>query len=98
MKKVDWSALRDDGVLVLLTAEEVSAGLDVKMADFRDTHALYYQPLRAWMGMSAAGVELGTGEPQLSDGLWLVRRDDALCSAHENMEPDVSRIALRRIG
>ena len=97
MKKVDWSALRDDGVLVLLTAEEVSDGLEMKMADFRDTHALYYQPLRAWIGMSRAGVELGTGDPQLSEGIWLIRRDDGLCAAHENMLPDVSRIALRRI-
>lgn len=98
VKPVDWSLLRQDGYLVLLTAEEVAAGLEMKMADFRDSHALFYPPLGAWLGMSTAGVELGSGDPQMVAGVWYVRRDEALCEANRNMEPDVERIVLRRVG
>ncbi len=98
MRPIDWDTLRTDGHLVALTAEEVADGLEVKMADFRDTHALFYSPLGAWLGMSKAGVELGTGEPEMVSGIWYVVRDDALCEANRNMSPDVERMILKRVG
>lgn len=98
VKTVNWDLVEDGDALVLVTAEEVVAGLEVKMADFRDTHALYYGPLRAWLGLSRVGLELGTETPRMERGLWYVRRDDALCAAHVDLEPDVSAISLRRIG
>lgn len=98
MKPYDWSLTRDDGELVLATAEEVAAGLDMKMADFRDTHALYYLPLRAWLGLSRAGIELGTATPRMERGTWIVRKDEALCAEHREIEPDLGLMVLRRIG
>ena len=98
MKRVDWRLMRDDGDLVLVTAEEVLAGLEVQTADFRDTHALYYGPLRAWVGLSRAGLELGTEGPRMEAGVWYVRRDDALCAANPGLSPDLSLMSLRRIG
>jgi hypothetical protein len=98
MKPFDWRLTRDDGELVLATAEEVMDGLDMKLADFRDTHALYYLPFRAWVGLSRSGIELGTGTPRMEGGLWYVRRDDVLCAANQEVEPDLSLMVLRRIG
>lgn len=98
MKPYDWRLTRDDGELVLATAEEVAEGLDMKLADFRDTHALYYLPLRAWVGLSRAGIELGTGTPRMERGLWLVRRDEALCAENRDVEPDLGLMILQRIG
>ena len=98
MKTVDWRLLRDDGDLVLVTAEEAMPGLEVKMADFRDTHGLYYSPLKAWMGISRVGVQLGTAVPRMERGLWYVARDEALCEANQDLEPRAEFIVLRRIG
>jgi hypothetical protein len=98
MRPYDWNLTRDDGELVLATAEEVVDGLDMKLADFRDTHALYYLPLRAWVGLSRFGVELGTEAPRMERGLWLVRRDEGLCAEHRDVEPDLNLMVLRRIG
>lgn len=95
---MNWSVLRDDGALVLATAEEVARGLDMKMADFRDTHALWYSPLSAWIGLSRRGVFLGTGQPSLVSGLWYVRRDEVLCARHRDLEPDVESVLLKKIG
>ncbi len=98
MKPVDWRLLKDDGDLILVTAEESHPGLEVKMADFRDTHGLYYLPLRAWMGLSRAGIQLGTSAPRMERGLWLVERDEVLCEANRDLEPESGSIVLRRIG
>lgn len=97
MRPVDFELLRDDGVLVLLTVEEVMDGTPVKMADFKDTHAMFYFPLRAWMGMSSRGVELGSGQPELIGGVWYVARNDAICSAHENLQTKAEDIVLRPV-
>jgi len=95
-KPYDWRLTRDDD-LVLATADEVAEGLEMKVADFRDTHALWYSALSAWMGFSRAGVELGTSAPRMERGIWYVARDATLCEANRDHSPDVSRIVLRRI-
>ncbi len=99
MKRVDPSVLRDDGELVLLTVEEVVEGVEVQMADFRDTHALFYAPLSSWMGLSSRGVQLSRRDspPELRNGIWYVRRDEDLCAAHENLAPKPEAIVLRVI-
>lgn len=98
VRTFDWRLTRDDGELVLATAEEIVEGLDMSLADFRDTHALYYSPLQAWIGLSRSGIELGTGTLRMEEGLWIVRRDDRLCGLHRDLEPDLSSMILRRIG
>ncbi len=97
MRTVDQVTLREDGVLVLLTAEEVEPNANAFAADFRDTHALFYAPLNAWMGVSTAGTFLGTGAPEMRDGIWYVARDEDLCARHPNLEPRAEHIVLRRL-
>ncbi len=97
MRRYDWKLTRDDGELVLATAEEAVDGLDMSIADFRDTHALYYVPLRAWVGISRAGVELGTAAPRMERGIWYVARDEAVCAANRDINPAPGELVLRRI-
>jgi len=97
MRPVDWNLLRQDGILVLLTVEEVEPNVDVLMADFRDTHALFYAPLNAWMGMAPDGMHLGTAPPEMRDGIWYVVRDEELYVRCRNISPRTEHIQLRRL-
>jgi hypothetical protein len=97
MRPVQQVPLHDNGTLVLLTVEEVEPNVEALAADFRDTHALFYVPLNAWMGVSLTGTYLGTGTPEMRDGIWYVARDEELCALHRNVEPKPDHIMLRRL-
>lgn len=97
MRPIDWSIVQDSDPLVLLTAEEVTAGAEPSIADFRDSFALYYSVLGGWLGLCRAGVMIGTGSPQLVNGIWYVKPDFQKIRENRDHEPTVSEIALRRI-
>lgn len=97
MRPVGQVPLYEDGLLVLLTAEEVEPNAEALAADFRDTHALFYVPLKAWMGVSLTGTYLGTGSPEMKDGIWYVLRDEELRKKAVNIEPKAEHIILRRL-
>lgn len=98
MKDIDWSRVPESGLLVLMTAEDVEAGAVMKMADFRDTHALFYSRFGRWLGLSRRGVRLGTSPLRLVDGIWYAAEDRELSDANPDHAPDVSQISLKVIG
>jgi hypothetical protein len=98
MRAVDMRAVPRAGAIVLLTVEDLVPNAEMMMADFRDTHAVYYLGLDGWVGLGPQGLAMGRGSPELVDGIWYVSPDEEKNSRHRNHEPDPGRMELRRIG
>lgn len=86
-----------EGMLLLMTVEEVFPDAPMLVADFRDTHALYYSGLDGWVGMGKSGLAMGTGSPELVDGVWYVEDDVRKNGAARDHSPDPGKMELRRI-
>lgn len=97
MRKVEPERVPEDGELILLTVEDVRAGEELKMADFRDSYALFYEGADRWLGLSREGVRLGKGPFRMWDGVWLCQEDREACAALPNHTPDLTRVFLRLI-
>jgi hypothetical protein len=98
VRPIDWNTVPIEGALALLTVEDISPGVDMMMADFRDDRALYYYKLDGWLGLSHAGVMMGKGIPELINGIWYVEIDEEKSSSNQNHIPDISLMSLRKIG
>jgi hypothetical protein len=97
VKNIDWQLIGDDGRLLLLTAEEIILNGLFFMADFRDTHAAYYNVVHRWLGVDNTGVWFGEGPATLINGIWYVRKDLELIIKYPNHQPDVNHISLEII-
>lgn len=97
MRDIDWEAVPESGDLVLLTAEDVASQEPLKMADFKDSHGLFYKALGGWLGLSRTGVRMGKEPIWMQDGLWMCKADEDSQRRHPNHDPDVTRIYLRPI-
>ena len=97
MRPIDWNAVPIEGALTLLTVEDISPGVDMMMADFRDDRALYYHKLDGWLGLSHAGVMTGKGIPELINGIWYIEIDEEKFLSNQNHIPDISLISLKKI-
>jgi hypothetical protein len=98
VRPVDWNIVPVEGALALLTVEDISLGVDMMIADFRDDRAIYYHGLDGWLGLSQSGVMIGKGMPELIDGIWYIEIDEKKISSNRNHVPDVSLMSLRKIG
>jgi hypothetical protein len=98
VRSVDWNIVPVEGALALLTVEDISPGVDMMIADFRDDRALYYHGLDGWLGLSQLGVMTGKGMPELIDGIWYVEIDEEKSSLNRDHVPDISLMSLRKIG
>lgn len=75
--------------------ERVEDGVPVSMADFRDDFGLFHPGLGKWVGLSRdRGVRFGT-DPELRDGIWYVREDEA--SGVRDVRISASDLILRPV-
>lgn len=81
--------------LVLLTAPDISSIGPMFGADFRDMHALKYNPTGSFLGFSRHfGIRLGLKTPILVDGLWLLDEDHHLCGLHKDVQISPNLLSL----
>ncbi len=99
MRRVNWDLVPDGGLVALLTAHEVGKGEELHLADFRDTHALYYSTFRSWIGLTKTrGLRPGKRDAVLVNGVWYAEEDMDVAGANPDHVPDVSLMSLEIIG
>lgn len=96
MRDIDWSRV-PEGPMVVLTAEDTARGEPLKMADFKDTHALFYKVTGSWLALSRTGVRLGKGPMWMEDGIWMCSPDEGASERLPNHDPDLDQVCLRPI-
>ena len=98
MRRIDSSLIPGDGSLVLLTARDLADDSVLMMADFRDMQAVVYAPTGSYLGIGATGVRLGARPLEMVGGLWLMKEDEGLRRAHENvrLSPDLLSLEMIR--
>lgn len=76
--------------MALCTAEYVSLNTEIKWADFKDTHALFFPKAQRFVGYNRDGMLL-IGKPELVmvDGLWLLEEDPELIQKFKD-EPAIN--------
>lgn len=91
-EKLDWSVVKE-GELVLMTVEHLGdPDAKMKVADFRDDHALFIPNVKRWVGMSPTrGLRFGTGPLRMADGIWYCSEDVSSQRGHEDftLSPEV---------
>lgn len=76
MRSIDTSQIPDRNSLVLLTADDIAAGIPMMMADFRDTQVLVFVKTGNFIGMAIDGsIRLGCRPPRMINGVWYSRED-----------------------
>lgn len=83
----------DPSVLILMTVDEIVSGIKMQVADFTDTHALFYDALGAWIGLGVGGLSIGS-DPWMEGGVWYVRKEANLAAANPNHVPDIAKLRL----
>lgn len=97
MRPVEWNIVPPEGPLVLLTMDDVVDGIPAQMADFRDSKALVHRRTGRWMGLGRRGIRLGSGVPELRDGIWFVREDPEAAERIRDLDVGAEDLVLKPI-
>lgn len=93
MRSIDQSLLIVD-LAVLLTTDEIVKDNPMQFADFKDTHAVFYNPARRFLGLNHFGnITLGK-TPLMINGIWYINPDKKVNLAYKNHTPDISKMEL----
>ena len=76
VRTVDWRIIPTEGILVLMTMEELVDGEPLMMADFRDTRAIFHNETGRFLGLTRRrGVVFGRAPIRLKNGIWYLNED-----------------------
>jgi len=76
MRQIELGILPNNNMLIVLTMEYVEDGVEIFMADFRDSYGLFHTKTGNWIGLNnIKGVRLCSGSPELKDGMWILKEN-----------------------
>jgi hypothetical protein len=97
MRKFDQAPFPPKPLMVLLTTEFVGPGCKIQWADFKDTHALYFEKAGRFVGFNQDGVVLlGKRDLQMLGGVWILEEDPEMIIKYQNIS--ISQTTLKIIG
>lgn len=97
MKEISWEGI-PDGLMILLTAQDIGPSERMHAADFRDMTAVMFMPARSFVGLTRdRGIRLGK-RPRLFEGSWVLEEDEKAQEAYpdKRLNPDVLSLEVIR--
>jgi hypothetical protein len=88
MKQFNSKYLAQYPWLILLTCESVDLESDIKIADYKDTEALYHPKYDRFIGYSSSGILLFGKKPIiLNDGIYYIEHDTDTTKLAKDVSP-----------